>query len=335
MQNNHKKACILTVIMVAVVSVLRVFITPRMMDADTGMFRLSYIVIAVMGLTIVALAALTGRRREPVKRIGGLWLKPAAVMAMLCGGVMVLCVLTDISIWLVWDKTPAPESSTSGMAEQVVLTLSLLFGVLGGAFLFRTGLLWLQENGSRQGVYKLWALCPVLWIWFRLARYEMSYVSAVDVYRSFYDFVMLIFVLLFFFGFARYISGFLAKPPRWMMTISLCTALFGITGPFTRLAMYMMGEEAAYKACQLAGPVDFAVGLFALCFAFSQAYGTAFPAEAPEQLPADEAEGITQDAEQGDIPEAEPEPPVAGEKPEEAEPTVEDILKDIYSSRQE
>ena len=333
MQKNYKKAGILTIVMIAVVLALRIFITPQMMDADTGMFQLSYIVIGVMTLTVAAVAVLAGRHREPVKRISGLWLKPTAVMAMLSGGVMVLCVLVDISIWLILGNTPAPASSNPGLAEQVVLTLSLFFGALGGAFLFRTGLLWLQENGSRQGVYKLWALCPVLWIWFRLARYEMSYVSAVDVYRSFYDFVMLIFILLFLFVFARYISGFTAKAPRWTVAISLCTAFFGITGPVTRLAMYMMGEEAAYKACQLAGPMDFAVGLFALCFAFSQAYGTAFPAESPEPLPHSPEESTL------DLEETPPEPAgeetVGEETAEEESRSVDDILREIYSSKQE
>lgn len=328
MQKNYKKAGILTIVMILVVLVLRILITPRMMDTDTGMFKLSYIVIAVMALTMAAVAVLAGRHREPVKRISGLWLKPTAVTAMLGGGVMVLCALVDIYIWLFLGKTPAPASSNPGAAEQVVLSLSLFFGVLGGGFLFRTGLLWLQENGSRQGVYKLWALCPVLWIWFRLARYEMSYVSAVDVYRSFYDFVMLIFILLFFFSFARYISGFTAKAPRWTVAISLCTAFFGITGPFTRLVMYMMGEEAAYKACQLAGPVDFVVGLFALCFAFSQAYGTPFPAEPDSPVPPDTAES-TLDLEK------EPETSAGSGEPAESPQSVEDILEDIYSSRQE
>ena len=61
MQKNYKKAGILTIVMILVVLVLRILITPRMMDTDTGMFKLSYIVIAVMALTMAAVAVLAGR----------------------------------------------------------------------------------------------------------------------------------------------------------------------------------------------------------------------------------------------------------------------------------
>lgn len=146
------------------------------------------------------------------------------------GAALVLTCLFDAWNWLLGHTPPAPAVETVGVAGGVVLGLSLLFGLAGGAFLFRIGLLWLEEDGSRPGVYRLWALCPVLWIWMRLARYEMSYVSAIDVYRSFYDFVMLIFIMLFFLFFARFAAGVGNPRPRLLVGVSLSAALCALTG---------------------------------------------------------------------------------------------------------
>ena len=138
----------------------------------------------------------------------------------------------------------------------------------------------------------------------RLARYEVSYASAVAVSDSFYDFVMLIFALLFFFSFARYLSGVGAGKNRLLFFFALMTALFCLSGPLTRLCLYMTGQGDAYNASRLAGVIDGVVGAFALLFAFVQAFGKNRPASEEALVPAGDPE----------------------------QPTVDDILKDLYPS---
>lgn len=340
MQRHYKNAAFLTCAMVAVVLALRVWITPHMLDRQDDLYRLSYVVIAVMTMTLLGVLIWTGFRRQEPLRITGLWLKPAAVLGMLAGAALMLTCLFDGWNWLFHHVAPAPAVETMGVAGGLVLGLSLLFGLTGGAFLFRIGLLWLQEDGSRPGVHRLWALCPVLWIWMRLARYEMSYISAIDVYRSFYDFIMLIFIMLFFLFFARFVAGVGNPRPRLLVGISLGTALCALTGPATHFIMFAMGNPDAAEACAIATPVDFCIGLFALAFAFAQAYGRPYdpqPAEPEPILPVQPEEG----ADEAPAPEAVPAAPTGWVRTEipvasktEEPPSVEEILKD-YSSKTE
>ena len=56
--DGKKKAVVLTTVMTAVVLTLRIVLMPMMQEAHTGRFRLSYIVIAIMLLTLLAAALL-------------------------------------------------------------------------------------------------------------------------------------------------------------------------------------------------------------------------------------------------------------------------------------
>lgn len=151
MQRHYKNAAFLTTAMVAVVLALRAWITPHMLDRQDDLYRLSYVVIAVMALTILGVLIWTGLRRQEPLQVSGLWLKPAAVLGMLAGAALVLTCLFDAWNWLLGHTPPAPAVETVGVAGGVVLGLSLLFGLAGGAFLFRIGLLWLEEDGQPPG----------------------------------------------------------------------------------------------------------------------------------------------------------------------------------------
>jgi len=85
MQRHYKNAAFLTTAMVAVVLALRAWITPHMLDRQDDLYRLSYVVIAVMALTILGVLIWTGLRRQEPLQVSGLWLKPAAVLGMLAG----------------------------------------------------------------------------------------------------------------------------------------------------------------------------------------------------------------------------------------------------------
>ena len=336
MQRQYKNAAFFTTAMVAVVLALRVWITPHMLDRQDSQYRLSYIVIAVMALVMLGILIWTGYRRRTPRAVSGVWLKPTAVLSMLAGAALVLTSLFDGWNWIFNHIPPYPQVETVGLAGSVVLALTLLFGLAGGAFLCRLGLLWLEEGGSRSGVYRLWAVCPILWIWMRLARFVMSYVSAIGVYRNFYDFVMLIFIMLFFLYFARYVAGVGPEQPRLLVGVSLCAALSALTGPATHFIMIAIGDQAAAEACGLASPVDFCIGLFALVFAFAQAYSRTDASQTAETEP-------VLPSEQDKAPEADTPSPQTEENgwkrteiPLDSEsgnqPSVEEILKD-YSSK--
>lgn len=258
-------AVIVTGVMTLVIFVLRVFLMPRLQDPDTGVFRLSYLVIALMAVTMVVVTVLALLCNRGVPAVKGRMLLPTSVVGILCGAVLLLSNAYDLLFWLLPPHTtPAPNPHVIGTMDGVALFFTILFGILGGLFLIRLGLRWIGENRSRTGMFRLWALTPVAWVWMRLARYEMSYASAVDVSESFYDFVMLIFTLLFFFALARHVSGVGSRPPRFLLVFTLCTGMLSVSGTLTRIVLYLMGQGEAYAASELAGPADLAVGVFAL-----------------------------------------------------------------------
>lgn len=176
---------------------------------------------------------------------------------MLAGAALVLTCLFDAWNWLL-GHTPPPRRWKPWVSPE-----GWCWGFRSSSdwreapFLFRIGLLWLEEDGSRRACTACGRSARSSGIWMRLARYEMSYVSAIDVYRSFYDFVMLIFIMLFFLFFARFAAGVGNPRPRLLVGVSLSAALCALTGPATHFIMFAMGNPDAAEACALATPGGF------------------------------------------------------------------------------
>lgn len=241
---------------------------------------------------------------------------PAALLGIVAGSAILIANIYDGWMWLTRGITPPPNERVISTIDGVALFGTIVFGLLAGGYLVRVGLLWVMEERARRGVYRLWSLTPVLWMWLRLARYEMSYASAVDVSRSFYDFVMLIFMLLFLFAFARYVSG-VGGPSRFLLAYGLCTGLFAVSGVVTRLAMYLMREGDAYSASQLAGLIDLLVGLFAVFFVAALIFAR------PTEAETDEGPGESVNRQ----------PETAGGIAAPPAPSVEEILNSLQSDK--
>lgn len=159
--------------------------------------------------------------------------------------------------------TPAPNAQILNPADRTTLWLTLVFGFLGGLWLVLAGIrLW--KNQVLSQTERFGALLPVLWIWCRLARYELSYASATNAKRSFYDFAMLIFLTLFLLAFARYAANVAPPKARAMRAYASVAAMLGLSSPLTRLGMHLLGDTESFNASQLAGVTDFAIGLLAL-----------------------------------------------------------------------
>lgn len=324
---GQKAAVLLTTGLTLVVLVLRVVITPLMQDVETGRFELSFVVIGVMIAALIAagvLIFLSGSSSAFV-RVRGPLLGPVALFAALTGAVMFVVSAVDAIRWAAFGDTPAPNATVISTVDALTLFFTILFGLVGGAFLTRLGLLWLAEGGSRSGIMRLWALAPVGWTWMRLARYEVSYASAVDVSESFYDFIMLIFTLLFFFAFARYVSGIGGGRHRLLLFYALGTALFSLTGPLTSVFFYMTGQFDAYNLSHLASPTDWFVGAFALLFAYSLVFSRGSTQE--PVLPEDKAPPADRATPMHAAPPADE--AVLGE-PEDTSSSVEDILREFH-----
>lgn len=312
----RKAAVIVTIAATILATVMRVLLTPGMQDADTGAFHLSYVVIGILLAGILAAFVLVFTGDGPIPHIHELSKQscaPLAVAALIFGSCLIGASLLYTWMWMVFGDTPAPNSQVISQLDGISLALTLLFGVLAGLFMVWLGITLLSgKQPVRTSSLALAALAPVVWTWVRLVRYEVSYASAIQVYQSFYDFVMLIFTMLFLFAFARYLTGTGEKSPRMLFACGLCTVLLSVSGPIAGILLYMNGETAAYNSSRLADATDFGAGIFALVLTATLAFVKTVPAkEDADELPLDSEQPAAplEETEQEDAP-ADAVPPV-------------------------
>ena len=263
-----KGMCRLGIAATVAVILMRVWLVPTAADWQTGLFDTNYWVMGVMVLVLVALAVM-GRLAGPARReIGGrgaLWVALASLLAGL-----VLAVTGGIALLRYYGVLAADAAA----ARSVMNLLENVFALLGGAALIRFGLALMSEGATRRGIAQWSILAPVMWMWFRLINYEMSYASMVRIEDNFFGFVMLILEMLFLFRLARYASGIGRVSAGSMQWYSMAAAVFAVSGPLTRVVMYLLGDNMAYDAYYLAGPVDMAMGVLALVLSVALVGGT-------------------------------------------------------------
>ncbi|MBP3381875.1 MAG: hypothetical protein J6L00_04420, partial [Clostridia bacterium] len=268
MLEKRKLALWITLGVTALVTVLRCVLTPLMQSMDTGTFAFNYVTMGVMLVTFIAVGVLLYIDRDNLPKLPTVtapWLLPVAVLLMVAGLAILVVSVIELYNWSANGIIPPPGSVLAGPAERVTLFLSLALGILSGVYFMRLGLYFLSENAEVRGAYPLWALAPAFWIWMRLARYEVSYASAVGIHESFFDFAMLLCTMLFLFAFARQMSDVDGNP--WKTVWFACaTVMMTVSGTLSRVVFFLLGQGDAYRTGQLAGVPDFAVGVLAVAF---------------------------------------------------------------------
>lgn len=266
MLNKRKLALWITLGVTVLVTVLRCVLTPLMQSMDTGLFAFNYATMGIMLATFIAVGILLYMDRDNLSALPEIktpWLIPLAVLLMVAGLAILVVSVIELYNWSANGIAPPPGGVPAGPAERVTLFLSLALGVLSGVYFMRLGFYFLSENEEVHGAYPLWALVPAFWIWMRLARYEVSYASAVGIHESFFDFAMLLCAMLFLFLFARQMSDVDGKP--WKTVWYGCaTVMMTVSGTLSRVVFFLLGQGDAYRTGQLAGIPDFAVGALAL-----------------------------------------------------------------------
>ncbi len=268
MLTKRSLALWITLGVTVLVTVLRSVLIPLMQSMDTGLFAFNY---AIMGVMLAAFAAVgvllyTDRKSLPVlPSVKTPWLLPMAVLMMVAGLVILVTSVIQLYNWSANGIAPPPGGVPSGTAERVTLFFSLALGILSGVYFMRLGFYFISENEEVRGAYPLWALTPAFWIWMRLARYEVSYASAVGIHESFFDFAMLLCTMLFLFAFARQMSDVDCNP--WKTVWFGCmTVIMTVSGTVSRVIFFLVGQGDAYRTGQLAGVPDFAVGFLTVAF---------------------------------------------------------------------
>lgn len=257
-------ACLL----IPVTVLLRVVSVVRYSDEIRDWFPPAAAGILVIFSLLMLFAGLG--KKAPTPRPQGKRSTVISVLILLCGAALLICSLADTIGWVNTGVTPPPTNHNVQMADGLLLIVQLFFGVLGGIHLLFTGFGWLQDKACTVQPHVWPALAPVLWGWFRLARYAVSYVSATGLGETVYDYGYLIFSLLFLMLLAHFIAG--TRPPRqsnWI-TAALPTAWFGIGGFLATAILSVLPASAVQHeihAGNMVGWADLPLAVTALIMA--------------------------------------------------------------------
>ncbi len=264
----RKIACCLTVVATACLMVLRI-VNEMMPQISLAGLPLADFLI-VFTLVSMACAAILGfSKKAPVVLLEDAPQPLFGWFTTLCGALLVMSVVLDVFCWTVYGKTPPPNAAVVNQADLYTLIFSLIFGIVSGLFLITRGFCWMSKSNVNRTAMDWLALSPVVWMWLRLARYEISNASTIDLSVSFFDLAALVTGSLFFLQFARLLTG-IGKPPRNMLFIF---SLFAAIGSLSSLpyAVYQLINGISIES-MLIVIVDAMFGLLALSVAFIQAF---------------------------------------------------------------
>lgn len=248
------------------VTAMRVLMTPLSRDPDTGRFTVNMVVIAVaLAATAVMalLAALGDKRRVDLDARA---VRPFAAATLAAGVLIGANGAFDLVAWYLIDRVPPPQTAMVGAVPIALVTITGAMAIVAGLVLVLFSRQMFKTRGTCAGMCSWELLIPVLWLWFRLTRYLMSYASAVSLDECIYDFGMFVAELLFVFKLARYVSGIGATSVTGMMAYAMSAAVWSLSAALSRGCMYLLGDTQAYLA-SLADFSNFGVGLLALAFA--------------------------------------------------------------------
>ncbi len=241
----------------------------RLIDGTNEAISLSDPLLYVSLISVIILGVLCLSERRVCTIPEGVHASIGGWICTFCGAVLIMSVMLDVFCWAVYGQVPPPNSYILNRIDHITLVMSLLFGGVAGGYMVVQGFCWMARSESAKTALSWLALTPVLWMWFRLARYEISYASTIDISKSFFDFTTLIFASLFFLQLCRLVAG-IGKPPKnSLLLFALCTAMISLSG--APVTMYNLANGEPIGKLMIA-VVDVVVGLFALSVAAAQVF---------------------------------------------------------------
>ncbi len=250
----------------AALTVLRAVRMPLLQDVAAGRLMQNGPAAAVLVgmLLLLAVGAYITPRVRLDMTSGSL---PLAAACLAAGGLLALPCGYDAIRWMLGGQLPQPARAAVGVLPSLIACGMLVCGIVGGVALVRLGLKIFAQGGTQAGMSRVSVLLPVLWAWFRLAWYELSYAATVGWSEKLYDFTMVIFQLLFLFKLARLVSGVGAAPIGSLLALAVGSAVTALSGIILRVVLFFTSNAQVYAAGALVGLPDFGIGLLALACA--------------------------------------------------------------------
>lgn len=276
---DTRHACLLAIPTAVVIALLRTVLTPL-----ATAYPLPYgIVLGVAALLLVGLFVFCRiRQTEPVA-VGGRAAAVAAIGAAVTGATFLVFAVVSAVNWVAFNVMPYPNKAAPANIDKMFCLFMIGTAALSGLFFFTLAIRWLRAGYTGRYQLLVPALVPVIWSWFRLIRYITSYASLVGLFRDLYELSTILFEMVFFFLFARYLAGDEENRSPFFVGVSLCTGFLCTVSCLTQAALFVVQNETAFDTCALVVAPDFGVALLAFAVAFAQCFGKPQAEEVPEQ----------------------------------------------------
>ena len=281
---RRKIACFITAGVTIAMMALRVFSSMNPTFA-LGSFSLEDGMIALSLILFLAVTILCFSKKETAKPIGSTFASLSGWISTFAGAMLIMSVVLDTFSWLVYHQVPPPNDRILNNVDFYTLNLSLIMGLISGVFFILQGFQWMANTKNAKAALSWLSLSPILWMWFRLARYEISYASTIDISHSFFDFAVLVTASLFFLQLAKSIIGRGAQPKNALLIFSLFTVLSSLSA--TPMIVLQFSQNVSANRL-LSALVDIAIGALAFVLALEQIFGKAQDME--EDLDTNEAD---------------------------------------------
>lgn len=271
MPKRFQAACVVAGPLAVLLAIVRCVALPQVVST-AGDGGLSTALLITTLVTLLGIGALSFGGDAPSGGIGGRPLWGMIAGALLVGGDMVASSVWALFRFLATGEMPVPTKVFTTVVDDLLLYALVITGILGGAFFLFVGVLWLKNRRTVRHLFRVMALVPVFWIWVRVLRFEVSVVSSLNLHRSAYELLMLLFEMVFLFWFARFLSGVEEKPARGLVAVALCTGVLTAIASITRLGMTVFQSEAIAETCSLTTAADMGLCVLAFAFAFGRVF---------------------------------------------------------------
>lgn len=251
----------------------------------------------VLGFTVLVLAGLLlfcYLKPTPAVTVVGRPALASAIASAVAGATFLVFALVAAINLVVFGVSPYPSKVNLNTPDKVFVLLLIASAAAAGIFFLLLAIRWFRAGTTHRYTLSLAAVLPAFWVWFRLIRYITSYASLVGLFRNLYEVVMILFEAVFFYLFARYLSGEEKTTSRFFVGVSLCTGTLCVIGCFTQVALYVLQDQEAFKACALIVAPDFAVAMLSFTLAFAQLFGDACD-DSPDVVPVMKLETESED----------------------------------------
>ncbi len=295
LQPNYRCLFIMTAVAAVLFAMLRIVLTPIAFEQPTP-YALALGATLLLVVVVLGYGAL---QKQPLCATSGRATRPAVAVAIVTGATFVIFSFASAFSWFTERKMPFPEKPIVGTADVALLYVYLIAGLLSGVLFACLAIHWLHENKTTRGIAPLLALSPVLWSWARVIRYITSYVSTTGLFRNLYDLAMIVFEMLFFVLFARYLARVEETGSRFFFGVSVCTGLLCTISGISQIVFFLLQDQRSFDTCMLVAAPDFAIAWFAFAMAFAQAFGNPCEEE-PIEAEEEEEESSAEDDEDYD-----------------------------------